>query len=471
MDPVKVAGVREWPIPENKTDVQAFLGFVNFYRRFIQDFSAKARPLFDLTRSEQVWTWSRREQAAFEDLKTAITTAPVLMFPLDSEPFWIEVDSSDFATRTVLSQQSATDGKWHPVAFYSKSLSSVERNYEIHDKKMLAIICALEEWRHFLEEATHPVEIWTDHKNLEYFMMAKKLNRHQARWSLHLARFDFLLHHCPGRTMGKPDALSRRADHKNRASDNENVVLLRPEFLAVHALEGVELTGIEQKILSNIRKRNRDRDQEEPIAKAARELRRSANGTVHSLEWLNIDGLLRFRGKIYVPWSPDLRRQIVALCYDPQIAGHPRHWKTLELVSWNYWWPQMSRYIGQYVSTCDLCLWTKPWRHSPVGELQPLSVPDEWWDTLSVDFVVELPESSGHDTVMTVVDSVSKRVYFVPTYTMVTVEGAARLFLHYVWKLHGLPKRVVSDCRSQFVTSFTKELYRLLGIRLSSSTA
>jgi len=190
----------------------------------------------------------------------AVTTAPVLMSPQDLESFQVEVDSSDFATGAVLSQQSTADGKWHPVAFYSKSLSSVERNYEIHDKEMLAIICALEEWRHFLEGATHPVEIWTDHKNLEYFMMAKKLNHCQARWSLHLARFDFLLHHHPGRTMGKPDALSRRADHGNGASDNENIVLLRPEFLAVRALEGVELTGVEQKILSDICKRNRNGD-------------------------------------------------------------------------------------------------------------------------------------------------------------------------------------------------------------------
>jgi len=120
-------------------------------------------------------------------------------------------------------------------------LSSVEWNYEIHDKEMLAIIRVLEEWRHFLEGATRPVEIWTDHKNLEYFMTAKKLNRCQARWSLHLARFDFSLHHHPRCTMGKPDALSRRADHRNRASDNENVVLLRPEFLAVCALEGVDV--------------------------------------------------------------------------------------------------------------------------------------------------------------------------------------------------------------------------------------
>jgi len=156
----------------------------------------------------------------------AVTTAPVLMSPQNSEPFRVEADSLDFATGAVLSQQSTTDGKWHPVVFYSKSLSPVERNYEIYDKEMLAIICALEEWRYFLEGAIHLVEIWTDHKNLEYFMMAKKLNRHQAHWSLHLARFDFLLHHRPGRTMGKPDALSRRADHGNGASDNENIVLL-----------------------------------------------------------------------------------------------------------------------------------------------------------------------------------------------------------------------------------------------------
>jgi len=132
---------------------------VNFYRRFIQDFSTKAQPFFDLTRSKQVWTWSGREQAAFKDLKTVVTTAPVLMSSRDSEPFRIEADSSDFATKAVLSQQSATNGKWHPVAFYSKSLSSVERNYEIHNKEMLAIICALEEWRHFLEGATYSVEI------------------------------------------------------------------------------------------------------------------------------------------------------------------------------------------------------------------------------------------------------------------------------------------------------------------------
>ena len=148
------------------------------------------------------------------------------------------------------------DGKWHPIAFYSKSLFSVEWNYKIHDKKMLAIIHMLEEWKHFLEGVTYSVKIWTNHKNLEFFMIAKKLNCYQAYWSLHLARFNFLLHHYPRCTMDKPDALWRRADHGNGASNNENIVLLWPEFLAVCALEGVELTGVEQKILSDICKGN-----------------------------------------------------------------------------------------------------------------------------------------------------------------------------------------------------------------------
>jgi len=271
--------------------------------------------------------------------------------------------------------------------------------------------------------------------------------------------------------MGKPDVLSRRPDHGKGASDNEDVVLLRPELIAVRALEGLYLEGPERDMLREIRQGNQRGEQEEPIAKAARELRQASSKTVRSAEWSEEDRVLQFRGKIYVPRNPDLRRRVVSLCHDTKVARHPGRWKTLELVSRNYWWPQMSRYIGRYVSTCDLCLRTKPIRQAPVGELHPLWIPDSRWDMLSVDFVVELPLSSRHDAVMTVVDSVSKRAHFIPTHTTVTAEGAARLFLHQVWKLHGLLKCVISDRRPQFVARFTRELYRLLGIKLASSTA
>src|SRR6202041_2032963 len=151
-------------------------------------------------------------------------------------PFQVEADSSDFATGAVLSQQSLEDNKWHPIAYYSKSVNAVECNYENQDKEMLAVIRALEEWRHFLERARHKFEIWTDHKNLEYFMSAKKLNRRQARWSLYLSRFDFAMHHRPGRSMGKSDALSRRADHGTGTGDNDNMTLLLPECFASRAI-------------------------------------------------------------------------------------------------------------------------------------------------------------------------------------------------------------------------------------------
>jgi len=140
MDPIKVAGVCKWPVPENWTDVQAFIDFVNFYHRFIQDFSTIAQPLFDLTCSNQAWNWSTKKQEAFEHLKVAVTTAPILASSQDLEPFCIEADSLDFTSRAILSQQLPREEKWHPVAFYSKSLSPVEWNYKIHDKEILAII-------------------------------------------------------------------------------------------------------------------------------------------------------------------------------------------------------------------------------------------------------------------------------------------------------------------------------------------
>jgi len=281
MDPVKIAGVQEWPAPTNKKEVQSFLGFTNFYRRFIKGFSEHARPLFDLTRNDIKWNWGPAEQSAFDRLKQSVTAALVLISPDSTSPFHIEADSSDFATGAVLSQVCPTDGKWHPVAFFSKSLSPVERNYEIHDKEMLVIIRALQEWCHFVEGAEHQFEIWTDHKNLEYFMSAKQLNRRQARWSLYLARFDFLLHHKPGKSMGKPDALSRRADHGTGEGDNSDITLLTPKFFAVRALEGLEVAGAEVDILRDIRAGSRD-PQEEPVAKAVKELWKSSARSVLS---------------------------------------------------------------------------------------------------------------------------------------------------------------------------------------------
>jgi hypothetical protein len=247
MEPVKIAGVVDWPTPSNKKEVQSFVGFVNFYRHFIPGFSHHGRALFNLTMKDVRFIWGPPQEDSFMKLKELVTSAR----PCPPKRR-LTADGSGIATGVVLSQQNVDDKSWHPVAFLSKALNPVERNYEIHDTEMLAIIRGLEEWRHYLEGARHPIEIWTDHKNLEYFRVAQKLNCRQARWSLYLSRFDFTLHHKPGRSMGKPDALSRRANHGSGQGDNDNLTLLAPELFRIHALAGARFQGNERNVLQEV---------------------------------------------------------------------------------------------------------------------------------------------------------------------------------------------------------------------------
>ena len=213
-------------------------------------------------------------------------------------------------------------------------------------------------------------------------MTAKKLNQRQAWWSLLLVRFNFLLHHWPGKAMGKSDVLSRRSDHGSGTEDNQNLMLLTPGLFSMRALEGVQVTGEKKDILREIWWGMEDQDQEEVVVKAVKELKKSLTKSVKSSEWSMENGLLYYRGKIYVPRF-DLCRKISALCHDSKLAGHPGRWKTLELISRNYWWPQMSRYVGKYVSTCDMCLHTKSICQPLFGELHPLPVLDAPWDVAS----------------------------------------------------------------------------------------
>jgi transposase InsO family protein len=156
--------------------------------------------------------------------------------------------------------------------------------------------------------------------------------------------------------------------------------------------------------------------------------------------------------------------------HDTRIAGHAGCFKTLELIARNYWWLQMSQYISIYIKTCDLCNRTKLQHRRPFSELHPSETLAEPWDTISVDFIVELPESYGYDAIMNVLDSVTS-AHFIPTHTTITAEGAACLYLREVWKHHGTPRVVLSDRGSQFMAGFTRKLYKLLGIKLATSTA
>ncbi|MCO5566654.1 hypothetical protein L7F22_020332 [Adiantum nelumboides] len=238
MDPKKVQTILDWETPTSVRDVQYFLGFANFDRIFIQGYSKVATPLTRLT-GHPKFVWDSEAAKAFQALKQAFTTAPILIHADPTKPFILETDTSDFALGAILSQVG-DDGRVHPVAFHSRKFLAAEINYEIHDKELLAIVDSFETWRHLLEGAPHKITVYTDHKNLEYFMASRVLNRRQARWSGILSRFDSVISYRPGHQQGKPDALSRRsylAPKEGDASfDQQESVILKPEQLKLNAI-------------------------------------------------------------------------------------------------------------------------------------------------------------------------------------------------------------------------------------------
>src|SRR5260221_482159 len=348
MDLMKVCGVMEWPTPMKVKEVQSFLGFMNFYWKFICDFSDIACPLYTLTCKTQQWVWGSAEQEAFNALKGAVTSAPVLTFLSQNGCFCLKCNASDFATGAVLSQVQA-DGMHQPIAFMSKGFSDVEHNYQIHDKEMLAIMCALDKWCHFLEGVTEKFKILMDHQNLAYFQDPQKLNCWQAHWSLFLSCFDFSLCHQPGWLMGRPDTLSQRSNHPHGKDDNANITLLPSDVFKVCNMEATLVDSGGDKLVECIW---RSMDYNDAVVKALQEL---GAGMLQLDKWERDGDLVMYRGCVYVPKDPQLCHNIVHAHHDSMMTGHPGQWKTLELVSHNYWWLGISCYVANYVAGCDAC--------------------------------------------------------------------------------------------------------------------
>ncbi|KAF8750842.1 hypothetical protein RHS01_09084 [Rhizoctonia solani] len=224
LDKLKIQAVQEWPVPTKVKEVQSFLGFANFLQQFVANFSHMARPLHNLVKKDTPWKWSTAEQEAFQGLKDAITNAPVLCHANPTKPYFLEMDASGAALGSILSQRQE-DRQLHPLGFLSESFKGAEQNYNTHDKELLAIICSFEYWQIFLEGTAHPITVSTDHLNLEYRKESCTFNQHHARWHLLLAGYNFQIVYHPSKQSGKPDTLSRHANHANIPPDNQTMLL------------------------------------------------------------------------------------------------------------------------------------------------------------------------------------------------------------------------------------------------------
>jgi hypothetical protein len=302
----------------------------------------------DLTRKDVPFCWTKPQETAFQTLIQAFTTAPVLALPDHSKPFRLITDASDFATGAILEQPDALN-RWHPVAYHSKMLQPAEHNYEIHDKELLAIVRALQVFRHYLEGREDPLEILSDHGNLVYFMTKQVLTRHQARWALFLSQFHFTIVHQPG-VQNKSDALSRHPDHKEgMALGNEERVLLDSKFFSARAARPTAVTVLGDVPLKQHIKSAQEYDKEVSIALESI-LKNGPWSITKGLEDWNLeDGVILYRGQVYVPRDEILRKDIVKRYHNHIAIGHPGRWKTYELVSREFWWPGMSTFVKDYV--------------------------------------------------------------------------------------------------------------------------
>ncbi|KAJ9511158.1 hypothetical protein QJQ45_013227 [Haematococcus lacustris] len=507
VDPDKVRAIADWPLPSSLTQLQSFLGAANFVRKFVSGFSAISAPLTDLCGKLSAtfsWhSWPDRERLAFHELKSAVANVPMLRLPDHTQPFQVYCDASLQGVGAVLMQ----DG--YPLAYLSKKLSSAEVSYTTGEQEMLALVSACKEWRCYLEGV--PFTLFTDHKPLISLPTQKTLSRRQARWMELLSRFDFKLEYIPG-PVNPADPLSRLPTGPQEGATVCAMTTRRQYKLScggegasgARALEANAPAAISAKssltpeATANTTDKSHIRDFVPLVTSTSDTSVHYPAAPAHPLGlsdqliqgyrldpafnaeadlssmYQDTHGLWRLTGKdkVVVPNDSELRNHILHEMHDAVYSGHVGINKTLERVSRVFWWNTMRADVRYYVSTCDACQRDKASTLKPGGLLNPLSIPDYRWESVSMDFITKLPSGShGYDAICVFVDRLSKMVHFVPCREDLKARRFAQLFIDHVYKLHGMPAELISDRGSLFTSVFWREVMRRCGSKpaLSSS--
>ncbi|KAH0604494.1 uncharacterized protein H6S33_006871, partial [Morchella sextelata] len=415
MDPKKVVDVLEWSTPRNLHDVQVFLGFANFYRRFILKYSKIVAPLTALTKKNIKFEWTDERDEAFQTLKKMFTTAPILMHFDPDRKIVVETDASDYISAGILSQRD-DEGILHPVAFFSKKHCPAECNYEIYDKELLAV---------------RPSEPRIFHVN----KVIKPSTSPLVGISF---TFRFVIQFRPGKQGAKPDALTRRSgdlpkEGDERLTHQSQVVLKRKNLDAKLSLftgsfsnESAEgMSTVEELFLNAYQV---DSFPNKVLAMLRNGVRYSNKISLAECTEDN-NGRLLYRGALYVLNDNDLRLRLLKEHHDKPSAGHPGRAKTLELLNREYYWPQMRKYVDQYIRNCNVCARSKAPRNAAYGVLRPMPIPDGPWRDVSMDFVTDLPESDGYNAILVIVDRLTKMRHLIPTTKEADSKEVARLYI------------------------------------------
>ena len=368
----------------------------------------------------------------------------------------LETDLSDNVSVRIFSQYR-DDGLLHPVAFFSCKYSPQKINYEIYDKELLAITKSFKEWRPILEGTRLPVKILINHRNLQYFISIKQLSHHQVCWSEFLVRFNFVIQYQPGKLGAKLDTLTRRSKDLSKEGDGCLQQIVQT-VLKLHNLDSAMKKDLVAASLVIEGEENRDNLTLEQLIDRGYEqdllpnqvLQLLANGANYSkdltiVDRTNVNGRLHYRNRHYVPNYHVLQCCLCHLYYNSPHTGYLGIGNTYELLHRNHYWPNIQGFVKKYVRHCDTCTRSKDSRFKKQDVLWPLSVPNQKWQDISINFVTGIPAVKGANTICNIVDPLSKKRHHIATDKEINVKRLADLFVHHVWKFHGLSRSIISD--------------------------
>ena len=469
MNPKKVQAVRDWKTPKTVKDVQSFLGLANFYRKFIRNYSRITTPLTEITKKDVKFKWAKDCQDAFDTLKQMFLEDPVLEMYDPTRKTRVETDASDYALGAVLSQQ-CPDGKWRPVFYHSRKFSKEERNYDVHDKELLGVVDAFEQWEVYLLGLPDTIEVFTDHMNLTSFMTTKKLNRRQVRYAEMLAQFDFKITHRAGTLNGAADALSRRSDLKEDDHEEPHDAVFKKMPDGTLRYNQPELIRV-IKVAAQVETLQQQWQQK--AASWQFEPNDSGSG-----ELLQDDKEYRdmiSKDRTYVP--PHMRSSLIQELHEPPEYGHAGIEEMVRRLAKVFAIPRLRAKVQEVLGNCLACHQNKPKRHKPYGLLQPLQPPTRPWTSVTMDFIVKLPRSPEPgsarfcDTILVIVDRLTKAAKFVPTEETITAEECAYEVTKALVSEHGMPEEFITDRDKLFTSKYWTTFLAELGVKKKLSTS
>ena len=434
-DPAKVDAIKRWPTPNSIKQLRSFLGLANYYRRFIRGYNILSRPLTTLLQKGG-FIWSPEADTALDNLKDALSSALVLALPDFNKTFVVETDACNTGIGAVLMQEG------HPICYISRALGPRQQALSVYEKELMAVVFAVQTWSAYL--AHRPFIIKTDQKSLKYMMEQKATTPFQHMWLSKLMGYDFEVQYKLGKENVAADALSRVSGSQ----------LLHISLPQAHQgfFDSLKLLW-----------------QTDPhLSKLIMELK--TNKLSHP-QYTYANDELRRKGKLVVGNNVEIKTHIFKWLHDSAVGGHSGRDATLHRIKSLFFWPKMSLEVQNYVRNCSVCQKNKYENVAKPGLLHPLPVPQGVWESISMDFIEGLPPSSGKHCILVVIDRLSKNAHFIALSHPYTAIEVAQAYLDNIFKLHGLPKDIVSDRDPTFLSEVWKELFRVHSVDLRYSTA